>query len=155
MPLSTVAFMGVLTASATVIHGVSTKYFGINQATGLGVLTEIYDISGDFFPGDGVNPASFTAPHNGTYYVGIHGVVYIPGLTWDTKIHTPAGIYTRTFKTSAGSVYIFEHAIDIALVGGQTVQFSAYKAGVPLAGEYLQGGPVNAPVTWVCGYEIV
>ena len=141
-----------------------TKVLGTGIGTYLGadtVLTEIFDIGNDVFPGDGVGTAAtFTAPNTAKYLLTVN-VKYSSSLTVNYSANLVLKIITsnRTYitnitaKTSPGledirsiSVFADMDALDTA-----TYFLSASESSG--ADINIEGAVVGIPVTWMSGYK--
>jgi hypothetical protein len=131
------------------------------------VLTEIFDVGNNFFPGDGAgNRAVFTAPETGIYHLEYCGVADVPfqGF-WDASIITTQKAYTtrseRMFDsaTGHGTEYI-TISVDTAMNLGDTATFQARPSNLAGSVNILGNGSPFDPTgryvnsTRVCGHRI-
>jgi hypothetical protein len=161
---SSVAFLANLPSTYD-ITGTSqhTQYLGgrFPSTPAAPIMNTIYDIGGDFYPGNGTtNPARFTAPSDGTYFF-VYNFLYYYGSGVSPSGHFQLGVVTTTRQYTSGATvnngtlppYVnVNFCVEAPMSAGDTAVFgfiNTYNVVINAA-----GSAATAPITWVAGYKL-
>jgi len=156
-PVDRVPFLAVQAATATGVLGT-----GVGTSLGANIiLTEIFDVGNDVFPGDGAGAAAtFTAPETAKYLLTVN-VKYSSSLTTNysaslvLKIITSNRTYVMdiTAKTSPGLEDIRNISVFADMDASDTASYFLAASEASGAAIDIAGAAVNTPVTWISGYK--
>ena len=166
--LATQAPLSLISAGGPVIT--ITYFMGTNGI----FMTEVFDTDNVFFPGDGVLPASFTAPATGTFQFewasaiqsrafafGIGAQRYHPAFVFNGVLTTAfiklssgfsAGVATQSQKMSDFNILV------VNLTSGDVVTFALdliVNVGTGTGVEFAQStAPITGNTNWICGFRV-
>lgn len=167
------AFLAVMGGASGVISTLGTPVYlmGTNGlAVGPITMTEIFDVDNVFFPGDGTNPATFTAPADGIYQfewnadvggtaVSSIGVVQfslgfiINGSTanaWVTESPQFTGASQTSQITRYNVIILSLSSADVITFG---IEFAATSQGSFRTPSGAALGITNV-CNWICGFRV-
>ena len=106
------SFLGEIRTSPNKVVGSSTSTGVYIGSAALGVVVEIFDNGGNFYPGTSPH-AIYTAPRAGKYFLAVHHKVFVWALSATPLSGTPdTGIFTLRMETSNRD-YVYDRTVPL------------------------------------------